>query len=162
MYYKLELGRVATSAMVKRTWDGDPVSDFTAWLDLQTPEARSLHGWRDAIVRDPHPGGTAVEEFEDDGEAIRVRWRVVVVPVRAKQLSKLALRKWLEARGLGGAFQAMLDSDPAMRMDWNDAVTLDDDDPKVLAVCDAFVAQNLLSDGDVVQMKADCVSPYQG
>lgn len=162
MYYKLELGRLVASSDVRRTWHGDPVSDFTAWLALQTPEEVASHGWRGSVVYDPHPGGPAVAEFEDDGVAIHARWRSVVVPVRPKQLSKIALRKWLEARGLGDAFQAMLDSDPAIRVDWNDAVTLDDDDPKVLAVCGAFVAQNLLSEGDVAQMKADCVSPYQG
>ena len=44
----------------------------------------------------------------------------------------------------------------------NDAVTLDDNDPKVEAICGMFVSQELLTWEDVESMKEECLSPYQG
>ena len=59
------------------------------------------------------------------------------------------------------AFKTILASDPDALQDWNDAITLDDNDPKVEAICGMFVSQELLTLEDITLMKEECLSPYQ-
>ena len=112
----------------------------------------------------PEEGGPYRKKYEAFPDYIRQSWEEYVPepePVIVRQLSKIKIRKWLEARGLGEAFKTILASDPDALQDWNDAITLDDNDPKVEAICGMFVSQELLTLEDIATMKEECLSPYQ-
>ena len=113
----------------------------------------------------PEEGGPYRKKYVAFPDYIRQDWEAYVPepePVIVRQLSKIKIRKWLTAKGLGDAFKTILETAPDELQDWNDAVTLDDNDPKVEAICMAFVSQGLLTVEDITLMKDECLSPYQG
>ncbi len=163
MYFKLvDNANIINSANVRFTWNGDLTSNLTRWLEMQTPEARAEHGWRDEVIHHPNEFEYASAVYEDDGTYIHVRWvEKPAPPARVYQLSKIAIRKWMRARGLGETFDGLLGADPDIAQDWADAWTLDDNDPKVLAMMAHMVGVGLLTDDDVADLKLTCRSVYQ-
>ena len=159
---------------------GNPVLDETKTpYPLRDEEGKIIRDEDGKPVMDPDRHPPLMEDYEDtvityDTQMVGLTpsnceshgWTIVVTelpePVIVRQLSKIKIRKWLEARGLGEAFKTILASDPDALQDWNDAITLDDNDPKVEAICGMFVSQELLTLEDVATMKEECLSPYQG
>lgn len=108
-----------------------------------TPANCERFGWVIQITPDPEP---EPQEPQPD-------------PVY--QLSKIALRDFFRSRGLGDEFRAFLASDMELREDWEDAVTLDDNDPKVVGAFSYFINAEILTQDDVDAVLIECRSPYQ-
>jgi len=114
------------------------------------------------LVETERPKGDYRAVYAFDGAHIVRGWEESPPPlVRVYQLSKIAIRKWMEARGLGETFAGILSANPGTAQDWADAVTLDDDDPAVLAMMAHMVGAGLLTEDDVADLKVSCRSVYQ-
>jgi hypothetical protein len=136
--------------------DGSTRTDLAA---LPAEDLRALGWWPCAETRPDLAGpteGYGQPELTVDAEAGEVRavYPVVAVkaPALAVPLSKLAVRRWLRARGLESALDGLLAADAQAARDWADAQALRLDDPLMQAAMPVFRQQAGLADADVAAL----------
>ena len=167
MYYKLiDDYTISSSAVERKTPDGRPVSNFTAWLEAQSPDYRLAHGWR--VLRLPVQESTESGEPGEPGEELppsdkryRMRYSIdcddivgvygeYVPPVVPFNMLKTALRANMEAAGLVAMLDAYLQSDPKIKQVWDEAIVIESDSPLIAAAMDAMESAGLKTREELV------------
>lgn len=153
MFYKyIDEYTISSSAVERKTPDGRPVSNFTAWLSCRPEEYRVANGWYELSMpfEAPPEGAMYRTRYAVDGNVIVGSYEEYVPPVVPFNMLKTALRANMEAAGLGAMLDDYLQSDPKIKQVWDEAIVIESDSPLIAAAIDAIESAGLKTREELV------------
>ena len=95
-------------------------------------------------------------------DSVLVRsWEEYIPEVVVFQISKVKLRDNVASLGLESYLDGYLNSDEKIAQKWTESVVLDSNDEMVVSACAYFVAQNLITEEQCVELLNNSMSEYQ-